>query len=92
MSRSLILLGLVVALAGCAPRWYRADATPQQLAQDDYECLQTTREKQPMNIPSAPTGQYHSGSDMDPDPVSSSMTHTRSLYKACMRARGYQEQ
>ena len=92
MSRNLILLGLAVVLAGCAPKWHRADATPQQLAKDDYECIQKTRDQQPMNIPSVPTDQYHSGSYTDPNPVSSSMTHTRSLYRACMRARGYQEQ
>jgi hypothetical protein len=87
MWRTALVIASLLCLPACAPKWQRADTSPQQLAQDDYECIQETRDPAPMVMPRSgyadgTASGYALGRGIA----------VRSYYKACMRARGYAEE
>jgi hypothetical protein len=92
MWRTVLLVMSLLFLPACAPTWYRADTTPQQLARDDYECQRETRQPAPPTVVvqspvgSAPGTPGSTG--WDGFTVARSMS-ARNYYKSCMRARGY---
>jgi hypothetical protein len=85
-------------LFGCAPKFTRPEGvTEQQQAQDEYECAMAVRDPAPQVVVTPPpTYSYPYGQPprQVPDGTASGYAlgrgiHVRSLYKACMRARGY---
>jgi len=96
MWRTVLVFVSVLLVSACAPKWQRANTTPQQLAQDEYECAMEVRDPAPsMVVAPAPYG-YPRGSAYADGSASGYALgrgiHIRSLYKACMRARGYTEE
>ena len=82
----LLLLGLLVGLLGCAPTWQKAGASPQDVEHDNYECAQETRDPAPSVVVNRGVGDTSGFAAMGRG------ISVRSLYKACMRARGYVEE
>ena len=97
MWRAVLVVTSLLLLPACAPTWTKAGASPQDLARDEYECIQATRE--PPQPPQTvivqnpygygPMAYQHSG--WDGFTIARNM-RSRNAYKACMRARGYTEE
>jgi len=93
MWRTVLVIASLLCLPACAPKWQRADTSPQQLAQDDYECIQETREPAPQVVMAPapygyPAGAAYQTQTWDGFTIARNM-RSRNAYQACMRARGY---
>jgi hypothetical protein len=102
---ALLLPPALAVLAGCTPlQWVRADATPEQLAQDSMHCQQEAWREARLRAwhfrPLGPvpfrdsTGRHFLGWSYDPwaDPFGDPYMEEGRLAQFCMRSKGYELQ
>jgi len=96
MWRTVLVVTSLLLLPACAPTWVKPGASPQDLARDEYQCIQeTTVPPQPPQtvIVQSPYGYpqtVYQQPGWDGFTIARSM-RSRNAYKACMKARGYVE-